>query len=90
METLINENVNVLARTFEGKIAPVMVTYKGKNYTVQSVESRKKLRSKRSRFESITVKVVVPREMQLEFDHASKSWRLLTIAEQNIEKILKV
>ncbi|GEM_PF-2978456 len=79
METMINENVSVMARTFKGKIAPVMVTYKGKNYTVQSVESRKKLRAKRNRFESITVKVVVSREMQLEFDHASKSWRLLAM-----------
>jgi hypothetical protein len=81
METMINENVDVLARTYKGQIAPVMVSWKGKNYTVQSVESRKKLRSKRKRFESITVKVVVAREMQLEFDHASKSWRLLAIAQ---------
>ncbi len=85
MTTMINENVDVLARTHNGQIAPVMVSWKGKNYTVQSVESRKKLRFKRNRFENITVKVVVAKEMHLEFDHASKSWRLLTMA-QSIER----
>lgn len=81
METMINEDVNVLARTHNGKVAPVMVTWKGRNYTVQGVESRQKPRSKRTRFETITVKVTFSNEMHLEFDHASKSWRLLTIAQ---------
>lgn len=81
MTTMINEDVDVLARTYKGQIAPVMVSWKGKNYTVQSVESRKKLRTRRNRFENITVKVVVAKEMRLEFDHTSKSWRLLTMAQ---------
>ena len=80
--TTINEQVDVLSRTFQGKIDPVLVTWKGKNYTVRRVERRKKIRSRRSRFETITVKVIVLNEMHLEFDHNSKSWRLLTITQQ--------
>lgn len=82
MLTTINENVDVLARTSEGQIDPVLVTWKGKNYTVRRVERRKKARSRRHRFETITVKVIVLNEMHLEFDHASKSWRLLTMTQQ--------
>jgi hypothetical protein len=75
----INEDVDVLARTYNGEIDPVLVTWKGKNYTVQRIERRKKMKTKRTRFESITVKVIVLKEMNLEFDHNSKSWRLLTV-----------
>jgi hypothetical protein len=85
MDAMINENVDVLAQTYKGEINPVMVTWKGKNYTVRQIESRKKMRSKRNRFETITVKVIASNEMHLEFDHASKSWRLLTI-EQPLER----
>ncbi len=77
--TMVNEDVDVLARTYKGEIDPVLVTWKGKNYTVQRIERRKKLKTKRTRFESITVKVIVLNEMHLEFDHNSKSWRLLTV-----------
>ncbi|MDZ7362078.1 MAG: hypothetical protein ONB46_15335 [candidate division KSB1 bacterium] len=80
MKTIINEDVDVLARTEKGKLNPVLVTWKGKNYTVQRIESRKKMRAKRNRFETITVKVIVSNEMNLEFDHVSKSWRLLTVS----------
>jgi len=80
MNTMINEDVDVLARTEKGKLNPVLVTWKGKNYTVQRIENRKKMRTKRNRFETITVKVIVSNEMHLEFDHASKSWRLLTMS----------
>ncbi len=79
MANIINDNVHVLARTQNGEIDPLLVTWKGKNYTVQRIESRKKMRTKRTRFESITVKVIVLNEMHLEFDHNSKSWRLLTV-----------
>lgn len=75
----INDDVDVLARTYNGEIDPVLVTWKGKNYTVQRIERRKKMKTKRTRFESITVKVIVFNEMNLEFDHNSKSWRLLTV-----------
>jgi hypothetical protein len=76
---MINENVDVLARTYNGEIDPVLVTWKGKNYTVQRIERRKKMKTKRTRFESITVKVIVLNEMHLEFDYNNKSWRLLTV-----------
>jgi hypothetical protein len=79
MDATINENVDVLAQTYKGEINPVMVTWKGKNYTVRQIESRKKMRFPKNRFETITVKVITSNEMHLEFDHASKSWRLLTI-----------
>ncbi len=79
--TMVNEDVDVLARTYKGEIDPVLVTWKGKNYTVQRIERRKKLKTKRTRFESITVKVIVLNEMHLEFDHNSKSWRLLTVTQ---------
>jgi len=85
MDAMINEDVDVLAQTYKGEINPVLVTWKGKNYTVRQIERRKKMRSKRNRFETITVKVIALNEMHLEFDHASKSWRLLTI-EQSLER----
>jgi hypothetical protein len=81
MANIINDNVHVLARTQNGEIDPLLVTWKGKNYTVQRIEHRKKMRTKRTRFESITVKVIVLNEMHLEFDYNSKSWRLLTITQ---------
>ncbi len=79
MMNTINECVDVLARTYNGEIDPVLVTWKGKSYTVQRIERRKKMKTKRNKFESITVKVIVLNEMHLEFDHNSKSWRLLTV-----------
>jgi hypothetical protein len=82
MLTNINAEVDVLARSAQGELNPVLVTWKGKSYTVQRVERRKKVRSRRSRFETMTVKVIVLNEMHLEFDHTSKSWRLLTISQQ--------
>ncbi|MDZ7310086.1 MAG: hypothetical protein ONB45_02265 [candidate division KSB1 bacterium] len=81
MQMQINENIDVLARTHKGEIDPILVTWKGKNYTVQRVERRKKIKAKRSRFETITVKVIVLNEMHLEFDHTNKSWRLLTTSQ---------
>jgi hypothetical protein len=81
MVNRINEDIDVLARTYNGEIDPVLVTWKGKNYTVQRIERRKKLKTKRTRFENITVKVIVFNEMHLEFDHNSKSWRLLTVTQ---------
>ena len=81
MVNTINDDVDVLARTYNGEIDPVLVTWKGKNYTVQRIERRKKMKTKRTRFESITVKVIVLNEMHLEFDHTSKSWRLLTVTQ---------
>jgi len=81
MMNTINDAVDVLARTYNGEIDPVLVTWKGKNYTVQRIERRKKMKTKRTRFESITVKVIALNEMHLEFDHNSKSWRLLTVTQ---------
>lgn len=81
MVNTINAEVDVLARTYNGEIDPVLVTWKGKNYTVQRIERRKKTKTKRTSFESITVKVLVLNEMHLEFDHNSKSWRLLTVTQ---------
>jgi hypothetical protein len=84
MNTMINEDVDVLARTYQGKIDPVLVSWKGCNYTVQRIESRKKTRTPKNRFETITVKVFVAKEMHLEFDHATKSWRLLTVSQPTV------
>jgi len=81
MDKMINEDVDVLARTYQGKIDPVLVSWKGRNYTVQRIEGRKKIRSPKNRFETITVKVTVANEMHLEFDHATKSWRLLAVSQ---------
>jgi hypothetical protein len=78
----MNEKVDVLARTYQGQIDPVLVTWKGKSYTVQGIERRKKITIKGRCFETITVRVFILKQVLLEFNHARKSWKLLKIAEE--------
>ena len=79
MNSEIKDRVDVLARTHKGKIIPVLVSRKGKSYTVKQVKQRKNFRTKHRNIEAITVSVLNVKEMHLEFDYASKSWRLLAI-----------
>lgn len=80
MTNTIAEKVDVLARTHGGQIDPVLVTWKGKSYTIQRVERRKKMTIRGNCIETITVNVIMLKQMLLEFNHARKSWTLLEVA----------
>lgn len=78
----IDESVQVQAQTKRGRVVPVLVTWKGKNYTIARVEKMRKQKVKGRHFETMKVKVLAWRSMQLELDHHQKSWRLLAIEDE--------
>ncbi len=75
----IDESIQVQAQTNKGRVVPVLVTWKGKNYTIARVEKMKKQKVRGRHLETMKVKVLAWRSMQLELDHHQKSWRLLAI-----------
>jgi hypothetical protein len=79
----IYDPIQVLARTDRGRIVPVLVTWKGRSYTVAKVEERSTRTIKGQIFEAIPVYVVTLKKMLLEFDHTKKSWRLLGVEDNS-------
>lgn len=77
----IDEQVEVQARTNGGRLVPILVTWKGKNYTIARVEKTWRQKSKGKKLDTILVQVLAPRMMQLELDHQRQSWRLVTIGD---------
>lgn len=78
----IDESVQVQAHTNRGRVVPVLITWKGKNYTIARVEKMRKQKVKGRHFETMKVKVLAWKSMQLELDHQRKSWRLLGIEDE--------
>ncbi len=78
----LDEAVEVQAQTNRGRVVPVLVTWKGKNYTIARVEKMRKQKIKGRHFETMKVRVLAWKSMQLELDHHRKSWRLLSIEDE--------
>lgn len=79
----VDESVQVQAQTNKGRVVPVLVTWKGKSYTIARVEKMRKQKIRGRHLETMKVKVLAWRSMQLELDHHQKSWRLLAIEEEH-------
>lgn len=79
---IVDESVQVQAHTNRGQVVPVLVTWKGKSYTIARVQKMRKQKIKGRHFETMKVKVLAWKSMQLELDHHQKSWRLLAIEDE--------
>lgn len=75
----IDELVDVQARTEKGQIIPLLIFWKGQNYTVARIEQRLKPEPK---LERITVSIITSKKIGLEFDYGSKSWRMMSIQDE--------
>ena len=81
MAQQVDERVEVQARTNRGRLVPILVTWKGKSYTISRVEKTRRQRIKGKKLDTMLVQVMAPRLMQLELDHHRQAWRLVTIGE---------
>ncbi len=81
MTKQIDEQVEVQARTNRGRLVPILVTWKGKSYTIARVEKTRRHKIKGKKLDTMLVQVMAPQLMQLELDHYHQSWRLVTIGE---------
>ena len=77
----IDEKVEVQARTNRGRLVPILVTWKGKNYAISRVEGVRRHKSNGKKLDTVRVQVLTSQVMQLELDHQRQSWRLVTIGE---------
>jgi hypothetical protein len=62
-------------------LVPILVTWKGKSYTIARVEKMKRQKVKGKNLDTMLVQVLAPQLMQLELDHQRQAWRLVTIGE---------
>ena len=81
MAQQIDETVEVQARTNRGRLVPILVTWKGKSYTIARVEKTRRQKIKGRKLDMMSVQVMAPQVMQLELDHHRQAWRLLAISE---------
>jgi hypothetical protein len=81
MGKIINTEVQVLASSRNGIIIPQHLTWKGKSFTITSIEDRKTHRTSRGRKDVISARIVVLRRIELEYDYVKKTWKLLSAEE---------
>lgn len=75
----IDQRVEVQARTDQGQIVPVLVTWNQKTYPVTQVRQRRMVQAPGRQAEILTVSVIEVRKMRLEYEHNAKTWHLLSI-----------
>jgi len=81
MAKQIDESVEVQARTNRGRLVPILVTWKGRSYTIARVEKMRRQKIKGRKLDTVLVQVMAPQLMHLELDHQLQAWRLKAIAE---------
>lgn len=72
----INKTVEVQARTTDGEVIPMLITWRRRTYNVAKIVHRRRLKS--GDRERIKVNVVTWRNMVLEYNYSKQSWTLLS------------
>jgi hypothetical protein len=72
----LREMIEVVAHTHSGFIAPDLVIWKKRRYTVTKIVKRQRLGKWRER---VLIDVLVSKRMELEFDYRDKTWLLLSL-----------